>query len=104
MQKMHQGQLRANGTPYEGHPSAVVGIYRPVYPFDHVGFGLCLIHDLLEDSPITLTELESLFGQEVAFMVDTLSKRHPSEFNNREDREEDYYTRLFSAACKNELQ
>ena len=100
-QLAHIDQPRTSGQPYEEHPLAVYRIYRSVCPRDDLGQGVCLLHDVVENSSITLAALASFLGGEVALMVDAVSKRDPREFRCQEARIRDYYSRFFSAAQKN---
>jgi guanosine-3',5'-bis(diphosphate) 3'-pyrophosphohydrolase len=101
MQLAHKDQRRASGRLYEEHPLAVARIYRSASPDDLVGQGVCLIHDVVQDSSITMGQLSGFLGRQVALMVDALSKRHLCEFRCREDCVNEYYARLISAARTN---
>jgi (p)ppGpp synthase/HD superfamily hydrolase len=100
MHEGHKGKYRASGQPYEVHPIEVVKLYKSLYPEDEVGQGVCLIHDVIEDSNVTLRELKNFLGNEVAFMVDALSKRDLDEFQCRTDQITEYCSRLFTASLK----
>jgi (p)ppGpp synthase/HD superfamily hydrolase len=98
MQEGHGKQQRVSGEPYVTHPIEVEKLYRSICPHDYLAQGICFIHDVVEDSAITLRELANFLGHETAFMVDALSKRSPEMFRCREERLRDYYNRLFSAS------
>jgi len=94
----HDKDIRASGEPYETHPLAVAHLYRLVYPHDHLGFGVCLLHDVVEQSCLTIANLARFLNREVALMVDPLTKRDRSEFRCQDNRGKEYYSRLFPAA------
>lgn len=69
----HAGQKRRSGEPYIVHPLAVAGILVDWgMDIDTVLAGV--LHDTIEDTNLTITDLESLFGRDVAFLVDGVSK------------------------------
>lgn len=71
--KKHEGQKRKSGEPYITHPLAVAGILAEWgMDIDTVVAGV--LHDTVEDTDATLDELESLFGRDVAFLVDGVTK------------------------------
>lgn len=71
--KKHEGQKRNSGEPYINHPLAVAGILVEWgMDIDTVIAGV--LHDTVEDTDATLDELESLFGRDVAFLVDGVTK------------------------------
>ena len=69
----HAGQRRKSGEPYINHPLAVAGILIEWgMDIDTVVAGV--LHDTVEDTDATLDDLESLFGRDVAFLVDGVTK------------------------------
>ena len=80
----HRGQFRKSGEPYITHPLAVASILSE-WQLDAEGLAAALLHDVMEDTSVTRTELESTFGKPVAAMVDGLSKLDQIEFATRED-------------------
>jgi GTP pyrophosphokinase len=69
----HRGQRRASGEPYITHPLAVAHILREM-GLDPAALAAALLHDVLEDTPLTESELESQFGVEVARLVSGATK------------------------------
>ncbi|MBQ3149879.1 MAG: bifunctional (p)ppGpp synthetase/guanosine-3',5'-bis(diphosphate) 3'-pyrophosphohydrolase [Clostridia bacterium] len=69
----HDGQLRLSGEPYISHPIAVAEI---LYGFgmDHQSIIASLLHDTVEDTSLTLDEVKQLFGEEVAHLVNGVTK------------------------------
>ena len=73
----HAGQKRKSGEPYISHPLAVAGILIEWgMDIDTVVAGV--LHDTVEDTDATLDDLESLFGRDVAFLVDGVTKSFTS--------------------------
>lgn len=69
----HAGQKRKSGEPYINHPLSVAGILIEWgMDIDTVVAGV--LHDTVEDTDATLDDLESLFGRDVAFLVDGVTK------------------------------
>lgn len=83
-QKAHAGQTRMSGEPYITHPLGVAMILAE-YKADEESLVAALLHDVVEDTPHTLNEIEKLFGKGVTKMVDTLTKlpHMSSEFPHR---------------------
>jgi (p)ppGpp synthase/HD superfamily hydrolase len=64
----HEGQTRYSGEPYIIHPVAAAEILMDLHP-DLATLQACLLHDVTEDTPRTLEDIESEFGAEVAMLV-----------------------------------
>jgi len=71
--KMHGAQLRASGDPYFAHPIEVAGILTD-YKLDAAAIATALLHDTIEDTPATREEIASKFGEDVASMVEGVTK------------------------------
>ena len=72
-QKAHAGQTRMSGEPYITHPLAVAMILAE-YSADEESLIAALLHDVVEDTPHTLEEIEKTFGKGISKMVDALTK------------------------------
>ncbi len=72
-QQAHQGQTRASGEPYFQHSLAVANILADLR-LDSETLAAAVLHDVLEDTPVTLEELETEFGSTVAKLVDGVTK------------------------------
>ena len=72
-QKAHEDQIRKTGEPYITHPEAVVDIVRE-YGADNVTICACYLHDVVEDTKVSLDELREIFGNTVAYLVDGVTK------------------------------
>lgn len=84
--KAHEGQVRKyTGDPYVTHPLAVMKIVQGV---PHTTEMLCaaVLHDVVEDTPIQLTEIKDQFGPVVAELVDGLTDVSRPEMGNRKIR------------------
>ncbi len=71
--KMHGAQLRASGDPYFAHPIEVAGILTD-YKLDAAAIATALLHDTIEDTPATREEIAAKFGEDVANMVEGVTK------------------------------
>jgi (p)ppGpp synthase/HD superfamily hydrolase len=76
----HEGQTEFGGTPYIRHPHRVAAIVSSeLIDREFATWGtavvIALLHDVVEDTPVTLAEIETEFGPEVAAGVDILSRR-----------------------------
>src|SRR5512144_577347 len=67
--KAHQGQTRLSGESYLIHPIEVAAILANL-KLDAATVAAGLLHDTIEDTPITSEEITSMFGEEVAMLVD----------------------------------
>jgi GTP pyrophosphokinase len=72
-QRAHQDQMRASGEPHFQHSLSVANILAELR-LDHETIAAAVLHDVLEDTPVTLPELEAAFGSEVAQLVDGVTK------------------------------
>src|SRR6185503_1643679 len=84
--KAHQGQTRKSGEPYFCHPINVAGIITELR-LDTASVCAGLLHDVVEDTLATTTDIEHDFGQEVAFLVDGVTKLSKINFSSKEDRQ-----------------
>ena len=69
----HKGQFRKSGMPYTEHPYEVAKIIADM-KLDTSSVLAGLLHDVVEDTPHTLAEIKSRFGEDTAFMVDAVTK------------------------------
>src|SRR5687767_14586994 len=72
-EKAHQGQIRRSGEPYISHPLGVAGILADL-KLDTSSIITGLLHDTVEDTTVTLKDIETNFGLEVANLVDGVTK------------------------------
>ena len=71
--KMHGSQLRASGDPYFGHPIQVAGILTD-YRLDTATIVTALLHDVVEDTSATRDDIAAMFGEEIAVLVEGVTK------------------------------
>jgi GTP diphosphokinase / guanosine-3',5'-bis(diphosphate) 3'-diphosphatase len=79
----HEGQARTSGEAYITHPVAVARILA-AWHLDHQTIAAAVLHDVAEDTPITIADIEAKFGHAVASLVDGVSKLDKIEFASRE--------------------
>jgi guanosine-3',5'-bis(diphosphate) 3'-pyrophosphohydrolase len=82
----HAGQLRLSGEPYLVHPLAVAHVLAEMQ-MDRETVVASLLHDVVEDTPITLDEVEAAFGPEVAALVDGVTKLSQIRFRTMEEEQ-----------------
>ena len=82
-EEAHEGQTRLSGDPYIEHPVAVATILADLR-LDTTTLTAALLHDTVEDTPIGLGDIERDFGNEVARIVDGLTKLDKLEFRSGE--------------------
>lgn len=91
--KKHFGQLRQSGEPYLNHPICVAYILADMnMDVDSIIAGM--LHDTLEDTDATKEEIESLFGRDVAFLVDGLTKIGKMEFKSKEEKQAENFRKM----------
>jgi len=71
--KMHGSQLRASGDPYFAHPIQVAGILTD-YRLDTATIVTALLHDVVEDTSATRDDIADMFGEEIAVLVEGVTK------------------------------
>lgn len=71
--KMHGSQLRASGDPYFAHPIQVAGILTD-YKLDTATIVTALLHDVVEDTSATRDDIAEMFGEEIAVLVEGVTK------------------------------
>jgi len=95
----HRGQFRKSGEPYITHPLAVASILSQ-WRLDAQGLAAALLHDVMEDTSVTKTELETTFGKPVADMVDGVSKLDQIQFDTREDMQAESFRKMLLAMAR----
>jgi len=97
--KVHDGQARLSGEPYLVHPLEVAGILVDMR-MDEVCVAAGLLHDAIEDTLTTQEEIERLFGEEVAFLVEGLTKIAKIEFTSARERQAENFRKMLLAMSK----
>jgi GTP pyrophosphokinase len=94
--KVHEGQERLSGEPYLVHPLEVAGLLAQLH-LDDVAITAGLLHDTVEDTLTTLDEVRRLFGEEVAFLVEGLTKIAKIEFSSVQARQAENFRKMLLA-------
>ena len=95
----HAGQFRNSGEPYISHPLAVAIILAGL-ELDLITVGAGLLHDVVEDTKITQEEIEAKFGQEIALLVDGVTKLSRIEYRSKEEQQAENLRKMFLAMAK----
>ena len=95
----HRGQFRKSGEPFITHPLAVASILSE-WRLDAEGLAAALLHDVMEDTSVKRSEIETTFGKPVAAMVDGLSKLDQIEFATREDAQAESFRKMLLAMAR----
>ena len=92
----HSGQFRHSGEPYVSHPVAVAGIVADL-GLDETTVVAALLHDSVEDTGVTLEDLERWFGADVASVVDGVTKLDRLAFDSKEAQQAATIRKMFIA-------
>ncbi|MGE6570227.1 bifunctional GTP diphosphokinase/guanosine-3',5'-bis pyrophosphate 3'-pyrophosphohydrolase [Shewanella vesiculosa] len=92
----HEGQMRTSGEPYITHPVAVSRILADMR-LDHESLMAALLHDTIEDTPVTKEELTELFGADVAELVEGVSKLDKIKFRDRKEAQAENFRKMMMA-------
>jgi GTP diphosphokinase / guanosine-3',5'-bis(diphosphate) 3'-diphosphatase len=97
--ELHGTQMRKSGEPYICHPIAVAGLLRDL------GGGAAMIaagflHDVVEDTEVTIEEIESRFGTETAHLVEGVTKLSKFEFSSKTEQQAENFRRMFIAMAQ----
>ncbi|TPW03477.1 MAG: GTP pyrophosphokinase [bacterium] len=98
----HGKQLRASGEPYMVHPVEVVKILIELLDrrVDTTLLGAALLHDVVEDTKVTIQEIESAFGPEIAHLVDGVTKITGFEFANTESEQAENFRKMLMSMAR----
>jgi GTP diphosphokinase / guanosine-3',5'-bis(diphosphate) 3'-diphosphatase len=92
----HDGQMRASGEPYIIHPLEVAEVLAEM-KMDATAIAAGLLHDSVEDTPATNEEIQAEFGDQVAHIVEGVTKIDKIQFANREDRQAENVRKMLLA-------
>ncbi len=92
----HSGQLRKSGEPYIFHPLRVSHLAARHW-MDFASIMAAILHDVVEDTPVTLAEIEADFGHEVALLVNGLTKVADERLNREVLKAKTYRKQLLAA-------
>ncbi len=97
--KMHGSQLRASGDPYFAHPIQVAGILTD-YRLDTATIVTALLHDVVEDTSATRDDIAEMFGEEVASLVEGVTKLSRLELQAEHTRQAENLRKFILAISK----
>src|SRR3990170_2313008 len=95
----HEGQFRKSGEPYISHPLAVANILAQ-WHLDSQALTAALLHDVMEDTSVTKTEISRNFGKPVAELVDGVSKLDRIEFETQEKAQAENFRKMLLAMAR----
>ena len=95
----HEGQRRASGESYIEHPLAVAGILAEL-EMDRATIAAAILHDVVEDTSITSEEVAAEFGDEIAALVDGVTKLTRIPYQSKEEAQVENLRKMFMAMAK----
>ncbi len=97
--KHHGSQLRASGAPYFSHPLEVAGILTEMR-LDPASIATALLHDTVEDTTATIEDIRRIFGEEVASLVDGVTKLSQIQLQSTRTKQAENFRKLLLAMSK----
>ncbi len=98
-EQAHHGQFRRSGEPYVTHPLAVAGILAEMH-MDHQSLMAAMLHDVIEDTGVDKSAIDSQFGATVAELVDGVSKLTQMEFDTLEEKQAENFQKMALAMAR----
>ena len=96
---VHEGQWRQSGEPYFTHPLAVARILSELKS-DYLAVVAGLLHDVVEDSGVTVDDVRERFGEQVALLVDGVTKISELRFRTYEERQAEHIRKMLLSMLK----
>jgi RelA/SpoT family (p)ppGpp synthetase len=96
---LHKGQYRKSGEPYICHPIAVAGLLRDLGG-SSVMIAAGFLHDVVEDTEVTIEEIEERFGPEVRRLVEGVTKLSKINFKSKTESQAENFRRMFLAMAQ----
>lgn len=97
--RMHEGQFRHSGEPYFTHPIAVAAILTEMR-LDDATIVTALLHDTVEDTRSTKDEVAAIFGEEIAELVDGVTKLTNLQLSSTASKQAENFRKLFMAMSR----
>jgi len=97
--KYHKGQVRLSGEEYIQHPLNVAYILAEL-ELDVVSIAAAFLHDVVEDTSASLEEITEIFGEEIALLVDGVTKLSRIEYTSKEEQQVESLRKMFLAMAK----
>lgn len=98
-EKAHDGQFRKTGEPYIVHPLSVAMILADL-EIDQITVAAGLLHDVVEDSEFTQEDIQQRFGEEIALLVDGVTKLSKIEYRTKEEHQAENMRKMLMAMAK----
>ena len=98
-EKSHEGQFRKTGEPYIEHPVSVAGILAEM-GMDSACIAAALLHDVVEDTDVSLEEIEKEFNKDIALLVDGVTKLGQITFSTLEEQQAENLRKMLLAMSK----
>ena len=98
-EQAHHGQVRKSGEPYILHPLAVADIVVNMQ-MDTLSIIAALLHDVVEDTTVSLEQIREKFGDTCAMLVDGLTKLERIKFGSKEEQQNENYRKMFIAMAR----
>ncbi|MEY9091544.1 bifunctional (p)ppGpp synthetase/guanosine-3',5'-bis(diphosphate) 3'-pyrophosphohydrolase [Paenibacillus sp. RC84] len=98
-EQAHHGQVRKSGEPYILHPLAVADILVDMQ-MDVTSIIAALLHDVVEDTTVSLEAVQDKFGRTCAMLVDGLTKLERIKFKTKEEQQNENYRKMFVAMAQ----
>ncbi|MFH2035858.1 MAG: bifunctional (p)ppGpp synthetase/guanosine-3',5'-bis(diphosphate) 3'-pyrophosphohydrolase [Candidatus Zixiibacteriota bacterium] len=95
----HTGQKRQSGEPYVEHSLNVSFILAELH-LDSATLAAALMHDVVEDTNVTLKEIEERFGEEIATLVDGVTKLGALQFKSSEEQQVEYFRKMLLSMAR----
>ena len=95
----HEGQTRKTGEPYILHPVAVASILANMR-MDFSSVAAAILHDTIEDTPLTKEDIQARFSEEIAELVDGVTKLDKMKFRTRHEADAESFRKLMLAMSR----